>query len=50
MIFATDPAEVFTNEPHVPKAYRFMGELMRKYGNRRGDENIGRVAERTERL
>lgn len=32
MIFATDPAEVFTNEPHVPKAYRFMGELMRKYG------------------
>jgi len=25
-----DPTEVFTNEPNVPKAYRFMGTLMRR--------------------
>lgn len=31
MIFDTDPADVFSEAPHVPKAYRFMGELMRRY-------------------
>jgi hypothetical protein len=28
-----DPGEVFTNEPHVPKAYRFLGGLMRRAGH-----------------